>query len=48
MMEGVLLIAVLVQRWKFQLVPNQTVELWPQITLRPRHSIYFDLKEEQD
>jgi cytochrome P450 len=48
MMEGVLLIAVLVQRWKFQLVPNQTVELWPQITLRPRHSIYFDLREEQD
>jgi hypothetical protein len=37
MMEGVLLIAILARQWKFHLVPGQTVELWPQITLRPRH-----------
>jgi cytochrome P450 len=45
MMEGVLLIAVLIQRWKFHLLPNQQVDLWPQITLRPRHSIYFRWKK---
>lgn len=45
MMEGILLIAVLVHRWKFQLLPNQKVELWPQITLRPRSSVYFELRE---
>jgi cytochrome P450 len=41
MMEGVLLIAALMQRWRFYLLPHQQIELWPQITLRPRHSIYF-------
>jgi cytochrome P450 len=40
-MEGVLLIATLMQRWKFHLLPHQQIKLWPQITLRPRHSIYF-------
>ena len=45
MMEGILLIAALMQRWKFHLLPNQKVELWPQITLRPRHSIYFSLAQ---
>jgi cytochrome P450 len=47
MMEGVLLIAILARQWKFHLVPGQTVELWPQITLRPRHSIHFELEEAQ-
>jgi cytochrome P450 len=47
MMEGVLLIAILARQWKFRLVPGQTVELWPQITLRPRHSIHFELEEAQ-
>jgi cytochrome P450 len=43
MMEGILLIAVLAQRWKLRLEPDQKVELWPQITLRPRNSVYFKL-----
>ena len=47
MMEGILMIAALMQRWKFHLLPDQKVELWPQITLRPRHSIYFRLEEHQ-
>ncbi len=47
MMEGVLLIAILARGWKFRLVPGQTVELWPQMTLRPRHSIQFELEEAQ-
>lgn len=41
MMEGILLLATLLQRWRFHLLPGQKVELWPQITLRPRHSIHF-------
>jgi cytochrome P450 len=45
MIEGILLIAALLQRWKFHLLPQQKVELWPQITLRPRHSIYFRVEE---
>jgi cytochrome P450 len=47
MMEGILLIAALTQRRKFHLLPDQQVELWPQITLRPRHSIYFRLETSQ-
>lgn len=45
MMEGILLIAVLARRWELGLLPDQKVELWPQITLRPRHSIYFRARE---
>jgi cytochrome P450 len=45
MMEGVLLIAILAQQWRFQLARGQVVELWPQITLRPKHSIYFQFKQ---
>jgi cytochrome P450 len=41
LMEGVLVMATLLQQWKFHLLPGQRVELWPQITLRPRHSIQF-------
>ncbi len=41
MMEGVLLIATLAQRTRFTLLPHQKVEMWPQLTLRPRHSIFF-------
>ena len=44
MMEGVLLIATLAQQWQFDLAPGQTVKPWPQITLRPRRSIFFHLK----
>ncbi len=48
MMEGVLLLATLAQKWKFHLVPGQTVELWPQITLRPRHSLQMRLEAQPE
>jgi len=44
MMEGVLLLATLAQKWRLRLVPGQRVALWPQITLRPRRSILMQLE----
>lgn len=44
MMEGVLLLAMLAQRWRLHLVHGQKIELWPQITLRPRRSILMQLE----
>lgn len=38
-MEGVLLLSTIAQQWRFQLIPGQTVEVQPKITLRPRHPI---------
>lgn len=46
MMEGVLLLATLAKRWRFHLLPGQTVELWPQITLRPRHAVQMRLESQ--
>lgn len=43
-MEGVLLLATLAQRWRLHLVHEQKIELWPQITLRPRRSILMQLE----
>jgi cytochrome P450 len=48
MMEGVLLLATLAQKWQFHLVPAQTVELWPQITLRPRHNVQMRLEAQPE
>jgi cytochrome P450 len=45
MMEGILLLATILQRWKFHLLPDQKVELWPQIPLRPRYSIRFSAEK---
>jgi cytochrome P450 len=45
MMEGILLLAVLAQRWKLHPVPGQRIEMWPQITLRPRYSIQMELEK---
>jgi cytochrome P450 len=44
-MEGILLIASIAQKWQFQLVPNQTVQFEPLITLRPKHEIKMIVKE---
>ena len=38
-MEGILLLATLAQKWKFQLEKDQLVELKPLITLRPKHGM---------
>jgi len=44
MMEGVLLLATIGQQWSLHLVSGQKIELWPQLTLRPRHSIQMRLE----
>jgi len=38
-MEGVLCLATLAQAWKLQVVPEHSVTLQPQLTLRARHGI---------
>ena len=43
-MEGVLLLAAIAQRWKFNLVPKQVIEPHPQITLRTRHGVKMILR----
>lgn len=45
MMEGVLLLATLAKQWKLHHVPGQRIDMWPQITLRPRHSIRMRLEQ---
>ncbi|MEL6815814.1 MAG: cytochrome P450, partial [Cyanobacteria bacterium J06598_3] len=39
MMELVLVLATIMQQFEFELVPEQSVELWGAFTLRPRHGI---------
>ena len=39
MMEATLCLATIAQRWRLPLVPGQTIELQPKITLRPRYGI---------
>ena len=38
-MEATLALATIAQRWRLELVPNQTIELQPKITLRPKTGI---------
>jgi cytochrome P450 len=38
-MEGVLVLATLLQRWQLKPLPGQKLDLLPQFTLRPRHPI---------
>ncbi|MEO8096205.1 MAG: cytochrome P450 [Acidobacteriota bacterium] len=44
-MEGVLLLAVIAQKWKLSLVPGHAVEIRPQITLRPKNGMRMTLAE---
>ena len=37
--EGVLMLAVMARRWRFEAVPGQAVELNPTVTLRPKHGL---------
>ncbi len=39
MMEAVLALATVAQRYRVELVPDQEVKLWPSITLRPKDGI---------
>lgn len=36
-MEGVLILATIAQKWRFQMVPGQKVDVQPKITLRPKY-----------
>ncbi|HTJ29670.1 MAG TPA: cytochrome P450 [Acidobacteriaceae bacterium] len=38
-MEATLVLITLAQQWRFTLVPGQTIELQPKITLRPKYGI---------
>jgi cytochrome P450 len=38
-MEGILLLAVIAQKWKLRLVPGHPVKPQPLITLRPKHGM---------
>jgi cytochrome P450 len=42
-MEGVLVLATLCQKWRLELLPGQTIEKWPQFTLRPRGKVQIKL-----
>jgi cytochrome P450 len=39
LMEAVLVLATVGQRWRFRLAPDARIEPWPGITLRPRHGV---------
>jgi cytochrome P450 len=43
-MEGVLILATIAQQWSPRFVPGQNIQMWPQITLRPRHPMHFQLE----
>lgn len=43
LMEAAILLASIAQRFRFELIPNQELEPWPSITLRPRHGIQVRL-----
>ena len=43
LMESVLLLATILQQWRFELVPDQEITLRPSVTLRPRNGIQMKL-----
>lgn len=43
-MEGVLVLATVMQRWRFSLAPGQIIEPHPQITLRTRNGVRMILR----
>jgi cytochrome P450 len=45
MMEAILLLATMAQRFRMTLVPNRKVKLLPSVTLRPRNGIQMVLHE---
>jgi cytochrome P450 len=40
MLEAVLVLATMVQRYRFELLPQPKVVPWPSVTLRPKHGIH--------
>ncbi|HEY9641571.1 MAG TPA: cytochrome P450 [Coleofasciculaceae cyanobacterium] len=45
LMEAVLILAAIAQTFHLELIPDQTIELQPSITLRPKHGIQVVLKK---
>lgn len=45
MMEGVLALAIILQKFRLSLAPGQAVEAEASITLRPRRGLYMTLHE---
>lgn len=39
LLEATLLLATIAQRFRFELAPDQTIQLFPSVTLRPKHGI---------
>lgn len=37
--EGVVMLAVMARRWRFEAVPGHSIELNPSVTLRPKHGL---------
>jgi len=47
MMEAVLVLATIAQRYRLKLVPDQAVKPWPVFTLMPRHGIKMVLEKRE-
>jgi len=43
--EGVILLAVMARRWRFEAVPGHKVEIYPTVTLRPKYGLKMVVKE---
>jgi len=43
-MEGILILAALAQQWRMRVAPGYRADLWPVITLRPRHGMPVTLE----
>jgi cytochrome P450 len=44
MMESVLVLVTVLQKWRLELVPNQNIVLQPAVTLRPKHGIQMKVR----
>jgi cytochrome P450 len=44
-MEGVLMLAVMARRWRFEAVPGHVVALHPTVTLRPKYGLKMVVRE---
>jgi len=43
--EGVVMLAVMARRWRFEAVPGHVVDLSPSVTLRPKHGLKMIVRE---
>jgi cytochrome P450 len=48
MMESVLLLATMAQQFRLTLAPGYCVELWPTVTLHPRHGMPMVITRRDD